>query len=183
MRAEVAREGALVGEVEVGGNLFQAALRGAHGELQSQHDILVDDAFRRNARLAAHDDAQILARDVHALGVVVHLVTLMKFLLKQLHEAVEQFVGALCALVAQVGARVSLQIVVEPEEERLQLQRHDAVGERVVLYGEVEPEDAEHAAHHLPYQRRIAAASVGFQRVVDGVLHVQTRRTQRVAAV
>ena len=183
MRAEVAREGALVGEMKIGGNLFQAAFRGAHGELQSQHDILVDDVLRWKSGLAAHDDAQILARDVHALGVVVHLVALMKLLLKQFHEAVEQLVGALRALVAQVGARVGKQIVVESEEERLQLQRHNAVGERVVLHGEVEPEDAEHAAHHLAYQRRIAAAAVGLQRVVDGVLHVQTRRSQRVATI
>ena len=103
MRAEVAREGTLVGEVEIGGNLFQTALRGAHGELQSQHDILVDDVLRWKSGLAAHDDAQILARDVHALGIVVHLVTLVKLLLKQLHEAIEQLVGALRALVALVG--------------------------------------------------------------------------------
>ena len=74
MRAEVACEGALVGEVEVGGNLFQTALRGAHGELQSQHDILVDDVLRWKSGLAAHDDAQILARDVlHGPVRVQHL--------------------------------------------------------------------------------------------------------------
>ena len=183
MRAEVACEGALVGEVEVGGNLFQAAFRGAHGELQLQYDILVDDVLRWKSGFAAHDDAQILARDVHALSIVVHLVTLMKLLLEQFHEAVEQFVGALRALVALVGARIGKQIVVEPEKERLQLQCHDAVGERVVFHGEVEPEDSEHAAYHLAYQRRVAAAAVGLQRVVHGVLHVQTRRAQRVAAV
>ena len=57
MGFEVAGKGTLVGKVIFVGNLFQTGLRGAHGELQTQHKVFVDNLLRREACLALNDES------------------------------------------------------------------------------------------------------------------------------
>ena len=76
MGAEETRKDRRVRETEISAYLFHTTICGSYGEFQLERKKFIDDIFGGVPRLPLHDDTQILARDIHAIGIITRLMLL-----------------------------------------------------------------------------------------------------------
>ena len=124
MSLEIAAEEADIGEMVLPSYLLDALTCAFELHLQLEDDVLVDDGLGGMPRHLAHDVGEILGGDVHLVGIIVDIPRLFVVFLQEHHEAIEQFSNPIRLYIVRAILRISLQVLVEADEECFQLAEH-----------------------------------------------------------
>lgn len=125
-----------------------------------------------------HDGCEVLGRDIHLCGVVVHITRQLVVTLHKHHEEVEEFAHTVRLHLVGTVLRIALQILVETDEESLELTKHQLRYAGAVGLVKINSQQCEHAVDDACHDGRVLAATILTKGGVDGLLQLKTCLTQ-----
>ena len=170
---EITAEEGSVREMKLVRYLLDALGGAAQLQLNLQNDIVIYDDLRGVLRHLNHDVVQVLATYVHLLRIETHIVRLEVVRLHQHHEPVEQLLHPVTPRKHWPAVGIAHQIVMIPQEERLQEQQYHRYGTSASLLIEICRCQTEGVLHHLRQPGLMPLTAVLTHGGVDGLLQLQ----------
>lgn len=174
MSLEIAAEEADIGEMVLPSYLLDALTSALELHLQLENDVLVDDGLGGVSCHLAHDVGEILGGDVHLVGIIVDIPRQFVVFLQEHHEATEQFSNSIRLYVVGTILRISLQVLVEADEECFQLAEYQLGDARAFRLVEIDFEQGKHAVDDVGDHWGVLATAVFSQGGIDGLLQLET---------
>lgn len=167
-----------VGEVVIPRYLLDALGSALQLHLDLQYDVLVDYCLGRVVGHLPHDGGEVLGRDIHLCGVVVHIARQFVVALHKHHEKVEELAHTVRLHLIGTVLRIALQILMETYEESLELAKHQLRYAGAVGLVEIYSQQRKHAVDDACHDGRVLTATILTKGGVDGLLQLKACLTQ-----